>query len=106
MPARLTASTLGHGAASISAHRSAIASSASDRLDISSTTTIIGAGDAGPAGIVFARRATPLLPPIISMVLDLGLVGQSRHGSWSFDWPAGIALGAIINDAQINGSTA
>jgi len=78
---------------------------ASDRLDISSTTIVVGAGGAVPLGTIFAPSDSFAAINYFHG-LDFGLVGQSRHGSWSFDWHAGIALGATINDAQINGSTA
>jgi Putative beta barrel porin-7 (BBP7) len=74
----------------------------SDRLGISSTET--------PAGGLFLPGTTFSVSDSFAATntfhgLDLGLLGQLQHGPWSLDWHAGIALGASINEAQINGST-
>ena len=37
--------------------------------------------------------------------VDLGLVGESQLGSWSFEWRGKVALGANYNHEQIAGST-
>ena len=37
--------------------------------------------------------------------LDLGVVGELSRGPWMLEWRAKVALGANINEAQINGST-
>jgi hypothetical protein len=37
--------------------------------------------------------------------LDLGVVSELSRGPWMLEWRAKVALGANINEAQINGST-
>jgi Putative beta barrel porin-7 (BBP7) len=76
----------------------------SDRLNISSTATVTGAGLATPVGTVISPSDSFSATNMFHG-LDLGLLGQSQHGPLSLDWRAGIALGASINEAQINGST-
>lgn len=76
----------------------------SDRLGISSQSTVLGGGviPVGTAiGITDQFEATSNFHGV-----DLGLTGEFTHGPWSFDWRAKVALGANINSAQINGSTA
>ncbi len=79
---------------------------ASDRLRISNSTTVLpGAPLPIPPGTVIAGidqfDATSDFHG-----LDLGLTGEFNSGPWSLDWRAKVALGANINTAQINGSTA
>lgn len=77
----------------------------SDRLGISQSTTFLGGGGVVPAGTVFA--GTDQFDATSDFHgLDLGLTGEFIHGPWSFDWRAKVALGANINAAQINGSSA
>jgi hypothetical protein len=75
----------------------------SDRLGISSQSTVLGGG-AIPVGTAFGVtdqfEATSDFHGV-----DLGLTGEFARGPWSFDWRAKVALGANINSAQINGST-
>lgn len=70
---------------------------ASDRLDIASTIV------SGPVSISVAdmfHAASNFHG------LDLGLAGDIRKGPWSLEWRGKVALGANLNDAQINGATA
>lgn len=75
----------------------------SDRLDISSTSTFTGGGGV-PVGTIFSPSDSFAATNTFHG-LDFGLLGQLQHGPWSLDWHAGIALGASINEAQINGTT-
>ncbi len=77
---------------------------ASDRLNISSSSTVAAGGQI-PAGTVFALtnsfHATSNFHG-----LDLGVAGEYLRGPWMLEWRAKVALGANLNDAEINGSTA
>lgn len=77
----------------------------SDRLDISSTATVTSVGGGVPAGTT-ASPSNSFAATNMFHGLDLGLLGQSQRGPWRFDWRAGVALGADINEAQISGATA
>ncbi|MEH2478596.1 hypothetical protein V1282_001953 [Nitrobacteraceae bacterium AZCC 2146] len=69
----------------------------SDRLDIASTIV------SGPVSIsvsdVFNTTNN-------FHGLDLGLSGDVKKGPWSLEWRGKVALGANLNDTQVNGSTA
>jgi hypothetical protein len=76
---------------------------ASDRLDISSTSTV-SAGGLIPPGTVFAPSDSFHASSNFHG-LDLGIVGETSNGPWTLEWRAKLALGANINSAQVNGAT-
>jgi hypothetical protein len=76
---------------------------ASDRLDISSTSIAV-AGGLIPPGTVFAPSDSFHASSNFHG-LDLGVVGELSRGPWMLEWRAKVALGANLNEAQINGST-
>jgi hypothetical protein len=76
---------------------------ASDRLDISSTSTV-SAGGLIPPGTVFAPSDSFHASSNFHG-LDLGIVGETSNGPWTLEWRAKLALGANINNAQVNGAT-
>src|SRR4029077_18632786 len=64
----------------------------SDRLGISSLSTVTGGG-AVPIGTTIG--VTDQFEATSNFHgLDLGLTGEFTHGPWSFDWRAKVALGA------------
>jgi Putative beta barrel porin-7 (BBP7) len=75
---------------------------ASDRLDISSTSIAV-AGGLIPPGTVFAASDSFHASSNFHG-LDLGVVGELSRGPWMLEWRAKVALGANLNEAQINGS--
>jgi len=75
----------------------------SDRLDIASSATVIG-GVALPIGTVIGASDTFEASSDFHG-LDLGVSGELLHGPWIFAGRATVALGANINQAQINGSS-
>lgn len=75
----------------------------SDRLGISDTTTVAGGGGIPVGTSISVSDSFATTNTFYGF--DLGLLGQSKHGPWSLDWRAGVALGTGINEAQINGST-
>jgi hypothetical protein len=76
---------------------------ASDRLDILSTSTVI-AGGVIPPGTIFASTDSFHASSNFHG-LDLGVAGDYTRGPWMLEWRAKVALGASLNEAQINGST-
>jgi hypothetical protein len=70
----------------------------SDRLTISDTATLVGLGTFTPSDSFKAASNFH--------GLDLGLAGDWRGGPWSLEWRGKVALGAIINSADISGSSA
>jgi hypothetical protein len=76
----------------------------SDKLGISTTSTITQVNGPIPAGSVFGINDSFDASSNFHG-LDLGIIGELTHGPWMLEWRAKIALGANFNDAQINGST-
>ena len=76
----------------------------SDRLAVTSNSTVIGGGGI-PLGtqlvINDAFNATNYFHGI-----DLGIAGGGAEGPWRWEWRALLGLGADINGAGINGSSA
>jgi hypothetical protein len=76
---------------------------ASDQLDISSASTVTGGGVI-PLGTVLSPSDSFNAKSYFNG-LDFGVAAESANGPWSFQWRAELALGANVNQEQINGST-
>ena len=76
---------------------------ASDRLDIASTSTAIPGGLIPPGTVVAPSDSFHASSNFHG--LDLGVAGDYTRGPWMLEWRAKVALGANLNDAEINGST-
>jgi hypothetical protein len=76
---------------------------ASDHLDISSASTVIG-GQVLPLGTVITPNDDFKTQNYFSGI-DFGIAGDSATGPWSLEWRADVALGVNVDREQINGST-
>ena len=74
---------------------------ASDRLGMSSTVSVTG----GPGAGTVMSLADTFSATSDFHGLDLGVAGTYVGGPWMLEWRAKVALGANLNEAQINGST-